>query len=242
MPAPNALRPALAPVYNVRLPMNPPATKWPTVLRGARSLLGRLRHSRQRAAAPGIDDWNSEFESGKWDYLAQLPELARYSVLVGYAMHFNPSGAILDVGCGAGVLYRRVRPYGVARYVGIDLSSCAIGKLRGLGDDRSTFVVADAQHYLPTELFDTIVFNEVLYYFRDPLATVQRYADALNSGGIVLLSTCTQFKGGSAILERLKRRYALLDETRVTHAAAKRSWIVTALAAGRGAHAAGPDP
>jgi SAM-dependent methyltransferase len=230
MPAPNALRPALAPVYNIRLPMNPPATKRPTVLRAARSLLGRLRHSRQRTAAPGIDDWNSEFESGKWDYLAELPELARYSVLVGYAMHFHPAGSILDVGCGAGVLYRRLRPYGVARYLGIDVSSCAIDKLRGLGDQRCTFLVADAQHYLPTEKFDTIVFNEVLYYFRDPLATVQRYTGALNSGGILLLSTCTQFNGGSAILERLKRRYALLDETRVTHRSVKWSWIVTALA------------
>jgi 2-polyprenyl-6-hydroxyphenyl methylase/3-demethylubiquinone-9 3-methyltransferase len=241
MPLPNALRPALAPVYNNRLPMNPPVTRRSTVWRGARSLLGRLRHARQRAAAPGIDDWNSEFESGTWDYLAELPELARYSVLVGYAMHFNPAGAILDIGCGAGVFYRRVRPYGVARYVGIDISSCAIGKLRELDDHRCTFVVADAQRYLPTEQFDTIVFNEVLYYFRDPLATVQRYAGALKSGGILLLSTCTQFKGGSAILKRLKARYALLDETRVIHGAAKRSWIVSALAGDRGAPAAGPD-
>jgi SAM-dependent methyltransferase len=237
---PNALRPAFAPVYNIRLPMNPPPTRRP-VLRGVSSLLGRLRHSRQRAAAPGVDDWNSEFEAGKWDYLAQLPELARYSVLVGYAMHFNPAGSILDVGCGAGVFYRRVRAYGVARYVGIDLSSSAIGQLRGSGDDRYSFVVADAQHYVPAENFDTVVFNEVLYYFRDPLATVQRYVGALKSGGTLLLSTCTQFKGGSAIVERLKRRYALLDETRVTHGAAKWSWIVTALAPDRGAPAAGPD-
>jgi 2-polyprenyl-6-hydroxyphenyl methylase/3-demethylubiquinone-9 3-methyltransferase len=210
--------------------MNPPATKTPTALHVARSLLGRLRSARQAAAAPGIDDWNSEFESGKWDYLAQLPELARYSVLVGYAMHFNPAGSIMDVGCGAGVLYRRVRPYGVERYLGIDLSSCAIDKLRGLGDARCSFVVADAQRYVPTEKFDTIVFNEVLYYFRDPLATVQQYTNALKSGGILLLSTCTQFKGGSAILQRLKRRYALLDETRVTHRSVRWSWIVTALA------------
>jgi SAM-dependent methyltransferase len=210
--------------------MNAPAKKRPEVLRVARALLGRLRSTRQPDALPGIDDWNSEFESGKWDYLARLPELARYSVLVGYAMHFNPAGSIMDVGCGAGVLYRRLRPYGVERYLGIDLSSCAIDKLRGLGDERYTFVVADAQRYVPTESFDTIVFNEVLYYFRDPLATVQNYAGALKSGGVLLLSTCTQFKGGSAILEQLKRRYAVLDETRVTHRSARWSWIVTALA------------
>jgi len=210
--------------------MNPPARKRPTVLRAARSLLGRLRNARQAAAAPGVEDWNSQFESGQWDYLAQLPELARYSVLVGYAMHFNPAGSIVDVGCGAGVLYRRVRPYGVERYLGIDLSSCAIDKLRVLGDERSSFVVADAQRYVPAEKFDTIVFNEVLYYFRDPLATVQSYTNALKSGGVLLLSTCTQFRGGSAILQRLKRRYAVLDETRVTHRSVKWSWIVTALA------------
>jgi hypothetical protein len=62
---------------------------------------------------------------------------------------------------------------------------------------------------------------------------VERYARALNDGGILLLSINTAFRGGMAILTDLKRRYATLDETRVTHGNNDWSWVCTALAARR---------
>ena len=40
-----------------------------------------------------------------------------------------PHGDILDVGCGDGVLYQRLRCFGYGSYVGIDLSEVAIAKL-----------------------------------------------------------------------------------------------------------------
>jgi SAM-dependent methyltransferase len=94
----------------------------------------------------------------------------------------------------------------------------------------AAFFAADGEHYVPTEQFDIIVFNEVLYFFRDPLGAVERYASSLRSGGILLVSICTAFKGGTAILERLKEAYAVLDETRVIHADNQWSWICVALA------------
>ncbi len=200
------------------------------VSRGTRRLLSRLRSPRQPDVARAAATWNAEYESGRWEYLEQLPELSRYSVLVGYMSHFRPAGSVLDVGCGSGVLYRRIPPHARARYVGVDLSSSAVANLQKLHDERSAFCAADGEHYVPTERFDIIVFNEVLYFFKEPRAAVERYARTLNDGGVLLVSTCTAFRGGTAILNGLKSALNVLDETCVTHGANKWSWIVTALA------------
>ena len=108
--------------------------------------------------------------------------------------------------------------------------SFAITGLAKQHSERRSFFAADGEHYVPTEQFDIIVFNEVLYFFRDPLGAVERYASSLRGGGILLVSICTAFKGGTAILDRLKRVYTVLDETRVTHADNQWSWICVALA------------
>lgn len=218
-------------MYNIRRAMKPPAKKEQQQLaRRARSLLGRLRRPQRDPAAPSIEQWNSEYESGTWAYLDGLPELARYSILVGYLKHFKPGGSILDVGCGAGVLYQRLQPHAYSRYVGVDCAGSAIRTSQAAGAGNGVFVAADAESYLPVERFDALVFNEVLYYFHDPDAALARYARALNSGGIVLVSTCTQSRPGSAILARLRRRYPILDETTVTHGRDSWSWVVSVLA------------
>jgi 2-polyprenyl-3-methyl-5-hydroxy-6-metoxy-1,4-benzoquinol methylase len=211
--------------------MKPPAKRRHQLLAGrARSWLGRLRGARRDPAPPSIDQWNLEYQAGKWAYLDGLPELARYSTLIGYLTHFKPGGSILDVGCGAGVLYRRLQPHGYSRYLGVDCAGSAIATLQAAADGNSTFLAADAQDYLPAERFDVLVFNEVLYYFRDPDAVLERYTRALNSGGIMLVSTCVQSRRGSAILRRLRRRYPVLDETTVSHGGGGWSWVVTVLA------------
>lgn len=211
--------------------MKPPAKKQQQPLaRRARSLLGRLRGRPRDPPAPSIEQWNSEYESGKWSYLAGLPELARYSVLVGYLEHFKPGGSILDLGCGEGVLHRRLPPHSYSRYVGVDCAASAVRALQAAGTGNSVFVAADAESYLPVERFDALVFNEVLYYFHDPDAALVRYTRALNSGGIVLVSTCTLSRPGTAILARLRRRYPVLDETTVRHGSDRWSWVVSVLA------------
>jgi 2-polyprenyl-3-methyl-5-hydroxy-6-metoxy-1,4-benzoquinol methylase len=195
-------------------------------------LLSRLRGPQRNPPAPSSDQWNSEYESGKWAYLGGLPELARYSILVGYLTHFKPGGSILDLGCGAGVLYRRMQPHGYSRYVGVDCAGAAIRTLQAAGAGNSAFIAADAESYLPAERFDALVFNEVLYYLRQPDAALARYARALKSGGIILVSTCTLSVPGTAILARLRRRYPVLDETTVSHGSDRWSWVVTVLAPG----------
>src|SRR3954451_6694724 len=143
--------------------------------------------------APSAATWDAQYVAGRWAYLGELPELARFSVLAGYLSHFKPGGAILDIGCGEGALARRLPAGAFRRYVGVDLSAAAIEKAVRAAASNTSWIAADAQNYEPTERFDAVVFNEVVYFFADPAGTVERYARALNDGGILLFSINTAF-------------------------------------------------
>lgn len=189
------------------------------------------RRRRSDGLLQSAQTWEAQYAAGRWNYLAELSELARFSVLAGYICHLKPGGTVLDTGCGQGVLLRRLPSSCYSRYVGIDVSGSAISMAQAQANERITFLAADCEEYLPAENFDVIVFNEVLCCLRDPLRTVERYARSLNPGGILLVSLCTAARGSSTILRRLKRAYATVDEVRVLHSGRKVSWVCTALLA-----------
>jgi 2-polyprenyl-3-methyl-5-hydroxy-6-metoxy-1,4-benzoquinol methylase len=176
--------------------------------------------------------WEAQYAAGRWDFLAQLSELSRFSILAGYIWHLKPGGAVLDVGCGQGVLLRRLASSSYSRYVGIDVSGSAVSVAQEQQNERSTFLAADCEDYFPAEQFDVIVFNEVLCCLRNPLRTVERYARSLNPGGLLLVSMCTAARGSATILWRLKRAYTTVDEVRVVHSGRKVSWVCTAFRLG----------
>ena len=186
-----------------------------------------------RDPAPSVERWNTEYASGRWAYLGQLPELSRLSVVVGYLRHFAPGGSVLDLGCGEGFLLQRLQPSDYARYVGVDFSGAAVDKATALRLPEATFVMADVDAYRPTETFDAIVFTEVLYYLPDPVRTVERYARHLNAKGVVVVSVNTNFRGGLAIVRKLKQQHATLEEVRLTHPDGHRSWVCAVLAVNR---------
>ena len=186
------------------------------------------RRRRSDGLLQSAQTWETQYAAGRWDFLAQLSELARFSVLVGYICHLKPGGSVLDAGCGQGALLSRLPGNAYSGYVGIDLSSSAISVARQHRVERSTFLVADCEEFCPQEHFDVIVFNEVLCCLRDPPRTVERYAGYLNPGGILLVSMCTAGRGSTTILWGLKRAYALIDEVRIAHRARKVSWVCAA--------------
>jgi 2-polyprenyl-3-methyl-5-hydroxy-6-metoxy-1,4-benzoquinol methylase len=173
--------------------------------------------------------WEAQYAAGKWDFLAELSELSRFSILAGYICHLKLGGAVLDTGCGQGALLRRLPSDSYSRYVGIDLSASAIAVARERQNERSTFLVADCESYSPEGRFDVIVFNEVLCCLRDPLQTVERYVRSLKPGGIVLVSLCSAARGSAVIGWRLRQAYATLDEVRLAHSGRKVAWVCTAL-------------
>lgn len=151
--------------------------------------LGVLPH---RPEQWSTDDWAAAYGAGQLAYYAALDELARYSVIIGYiswvdSMCPSRAPAILDVGCGTGLLRERLGDSAFSSYVGVDVSETAVAGARAAGHDRSRFVVGDAAE-LDLGRFDVVVLNEVLYYAPDAGVLLRRLAGALDPGGLLVTS------------------------------------------------------
>src|ERR1700739_5169135 len=77
------------------------------------------RSRRSDGLLQSAQTWEAQYAAGRWDYLAELSELARFSVLAGYICHLKPGGTVLDTGCGQGVLLRRLPVSSYSRYRGL---------------------------------------------------------------------------------------------------------------------------
>lgn len=169
--------------------------------------------------------WDSEYSTGNWTFMAS--EQSRYAVIAGY---IKPGSCVLDVGCGEGLLFGWIRARGYARYIGLDVSKVAVSKLAARRERGATFLQADAEEFQLAESdppMDAIVFNETLYYFREPLVTLKRYAGYLKPDGVIIVSTYVRSKRALAILRQVRAHFDLVEETRMTQGA--RSWFCTVL-------------
>jgi SAM-dependent methyltransferase len=146
--------------------------------------------------------WDAEYSDGRWAYIGQLHENSRYWTLIGYMHSFKGGGEYLDVSCGDGVLFERFKLLGYQRYVGIDISDVAIDRLCTYNDDRTNFIQADGNVHEPSGRFDVIVFNESLYYLRNPIRSLERYAQSLKPGGSIIISTYTASRRSLAVYGR----------------------------------------
>jgi 2-polyprenyl-3-methyl-5-hydroxy-6-metoxy-1,4-benzoquinol methylase len=107
---------------------------------------------------------------------------------VGYCAFLKPDAFILEVGCGPGVLMRRLRMVGYSYYCGVDQSEKAIELARGDQNENTCFQVAAAEEFEPSTIFDVIVFSEMMFYLADPRGTFLRYAQYLRPKGVVIIS------------------------------------------------------
>lgn len=162
------------------------------------------------------EQWQQEYANGRWDYLGQMDQMARYSVLTGYYQQLKPGGSVLDLGCGDGILLSHLKPYRYSRYVGVDLSSEAIARVATPQDARDQFVVADVEQYEPDQRFDVIVFNECLYYFAEPQEVIKRYEPYLEKDGIFLVSLYVT-EMNRHVWRMLERQYDVQDGFQIIH-------------------------
>jgi 2-polyprenyl-3-methyl-5-hydroxy-6-metoxy-1,4-benzoquinol methylase len=161
--------------------------------------------------------WEQEYLEGRWDHMKKLSQLGRYAMIAGYLHFLKQQGSILDVGCGEGILLDKLCPQWYSRYVGIDISQAAIDIARQKQTDKAFFLRTDAENYIPTEKFDVIVFNESLYYFKNPFDTMELYIRNLKKSGIMIIGTYISSQRAMAILKKIKSKYILLDEAKIQH-------------------------
>ena len=141
-------------------------------------------------ARPGVPQtsraqWDEQYGSDRWRYLASPAEQARYAALAGRILAASAS-AVLDVGCGSGVLRDCLGARFSGRYVGMDWSRTALAaRSRWPGE---MLVCADAARLPLRGRFDTVVLSEVLYYLDDPVGAVHRLRRLVVAGGELLVS------------------------------------------------------
>jgi SAM-dependent methyltransferase len=172
--------------------------------------------------------WNRQYAAGEWTWLSRPGELARYGVLAMYALELKPGGKLLDVGCGEGLLRDRLHPRAFTQYVGIDFEE-PIRRAAHRADERTRFMVADMNFFVADTVFDTIVFNESLYIFRNVADGLKRYEQFLAPDGIILVS----MHGGERqqeIWTLLAERYRAIDEVTLSSGDGSR-WTCKALGA-----------
>ena len=98
--------------------------------------------------------WNKRYNEGAWDRLHEIDELARYSLIVGHIHFLNKEGGILDVGCGEGLLYERLRKCQLSDYLGINISYEAIAKAQNKNKIKNPFIVAPVETFITEEKYN----------------------------------------------------------------------------------------
>jgi len=132
--------------------------------------------------------WDAEYRSGQWRFLHGLDQAAHSQLIELYRRRLKPLGAVLDIGCGEAILYDIARGMAGCDYLGIDISETAIASAKTRVASNARFAIASAESFRSAERFDTVIFNESLYYYRDPRATMLKYLAMLRPGGIVIVS------------------------------------------------------
>ena len=165
-------------------------------------------------------------DAARWEFLANLSEMARYAVIVGYVRRLRPGGVVLDVGSSNGVLAAELR-HDVSHYHGIELDPASVEAARGRHIPVADFAVADANTFSTTATYDVIVFNETIYYLHDPVNVLHRYAGFLKPGGIVIVSNYVA-RHLLRMPGEIARTFRVVDSTTVINAAAC-GWIIQVL-------------
>jgi len=169
------------------------------------NLLEKFHHWRRKRR------WDKQYKSGRWESLKSDLEAKRYYKIIDYFYQFAPGNpAILDIGCGDGVLNERLGDYQYAYFLGVDFSSVSIEKAKEKQFPRAEFLAEDAIKFKPNRNFDIIVFNEVFYYIPESEKTpvLNLMLDHLTDNGILISSI---FREGIGCWEYFKENPKLKE-------------------------------
>ncbi|MBA5776396.1 class I SAM-dependent methyltransferase [Stappia sp. F7233] len=183
--------------------------------------------------ASTAEGWDEEYRGGRWSFLRDLPESGRYGIIGMWLALNDCLGNVLDIGCGEGLLYERLKPMGIGRYLGVDLAPAALG-IADVDPAIASLRAGDMHTFTPEkdERFSAIVFNEVLHFSDDPVAVVSRYVPFLAEDGLIAISMYSPKRldsGANRLIARLWEAtdgngFEVLDDYRLTSDKKKVTW------------------
>jgi len=169
------------------------------------NLLDKFHHWRRKRR------WNKQYKSGRWESLKSDLEAARYYQILDYLKTHAPNNpAILDIGCGDGVLNQRINNYEFDYFLGVDFSEVSIQKAKANNYPKAEFIAKDVLQFKPERDFDVIVFNEAFYYIPQTERTrvLSLMMDHLTPAGIIITSI---FREGTNCWEFFKENPQLKE-------------------------------
>ncbi|MBK7378005.1 MAG: class I SAM-dependent methyltransferase [Ignavibacteriales bacterium] len=170
--------------------------------------------------------WEQEFKDNKWDYLSDINQLSRYSIIIGYFNFWFEGGSILDLGCGQGLLLNRLNGINYELYVGVDLSEEAMKIAANIATNKAKFVCSEISSYEPDQRFDMIVFNESLYYFDKPIEVIKKYKNFLSKDGKIIISMWDNKERNNKLWKDVDRSFKVVDDLRLQKIQRKSSWVI----------------
>ncbi len=180
------------------------------------------------------DEWDRQYKAGRWHFLNDIKEAARYGILSAWLEQTATTRAVLDVGCGEATLYHYLKSSGLKQYCGIDLSEIALGNAC-VTKDCTWLVQSDLESFTPKpeDTFSAIVFNEVLYFCEEPELQLNRYAKFLEDDGVIAISMYTPAREKSGANRSIRKvwgetnntdRWQVLDDLELKSYSKKADW------------------
>jgi SAM-dependent methyltransferase len=154
--------------------------------------------------------WDNEYASGFGEQLKLPGEAEHHCMLVEFLVKAGKNKKILDVGCGEGLILDYLKDY--ESYLGVDFSEVALRAASRRADAKTAFVQAEAESFVPAREFDAIIFNESLYYFKEPLKVAAHYEKFLQSDGVLAVSIFMKTNNVRRLAADLAKRYEVLRE------------------------------
>jgi 2-polyprenyl-3-methyl-5-hydroxy-6-metoxy-1,4-benzoquinol methylase len=161
--------------------------------------------------------WNKQYKKGLWHNLNSDNERIRYDTIIEFILNYgieNPK--IMDLGCGEGILYQRLKNLDYDYFLGMDFSSVSINTANQQVLKNAEFICADIHSFTPDRLYDVIIFNEVFYYIHDSEKenVLDRMIAKLTDNGIIITSI---FREGRGCWEYFEKKLTQLQFTTISN-------------------------
>src|SRR5208283_4462567 len=163
--------------------------------------------------------WESEFKSGRWNYIDNTTE----DIIYHHLEKYSKNGSFLDLGCGAGNTGNEMDVNKYKYYTGVDISEVAIRKAiirstENQRNDKNKYLQADIANYVPREKYNIILLRESINY--TPKSRVkgllEMYSAYLEDNGVFIVRMSDREKYG-AIVRIIEESFIVVEKYLADH-------------------------